>query len=175
MNETSFPFVNKTTYDRAALIALNRMAERSVRKEKSYRTRLLCYTLGGIGLVGGAFCYPKQALVGSLLLLYGVLLLLVGVNWNTFQLRSSQRQLQHGIQTCTYEFDETEFLCNTGAGVIRYPYDSVFAVISDEHWYAIFFDTAHGVILKKDGFTTGDPLSFRAFIGQHTQLPIQDL
>ena len=102
MNESLYPFVNQTTYDRRALTALNDLAEKSVRKEKSRITRLLCFVLGLIGLVAGAYVYPKQSMVGSLLLLYGVLLLLVGISWKSFQLRSSQRQLQRGMKICTY-------------------------------------------------------------------------
>ena len=85
MNESSseslYPFVNQTTYDQKALMALNHLAELSVRKEKSRRTRSLCLLLGAVGLIGGAYLYPSQTLVGSLLLLYGVLLLLVGISW----------------------------------------------------------------------------------------------
>ncbi|MFR5026158.1 MAG: hypothetical protein ACLTC3_08310 [Evtepia gabavorous] len=96
MNESLYPFVNHTTYDIKALSALNRLAEASVRKEKSRRTKSLCWLLGVVGLVGGAYCYPHQNLVGSLLLLYGVILLLVAISWKNFQLRSSQRQLPGG-------------------------------------------------------------------------------
>ena len=97
MNESLYPFVNHTTYDIKAPSALNRLAEASVRKEKSRRTKSLCWLLGVVGLVGGAYCYPHQNLVGSLLLLYGVILLLVAISWKNFQLRSSQRQLPRGI------------------------------------------------------------------------------
>ena len=174
MNESLYPFVNQTTYNRRALTALNDLAEKSVRKEKSRITRLLCFVLGLIGLVAGAYVYPKQSMVGSLLLLYGVLLLLVGISWKSFQLRSSQRQLQRGMKICTYEFDDDEMICTTEAGVQRYTYEQVFAVVADKNWYAIFFDAGHGVILDKTGFTTGDEPMFKAFIGQHTQLPIQE-
>ena len=127
-----------------------------------------------VGLVGGAYCYPHQNLVGSLLLLYGVILLLVAISWKNFQLRSSQRQLPRGMRECTYEFDEEEIICNTEAGITRYSYEQAFAVVSDQNWYVIFFDMSHGIILDKAGFTTGDAMSFKAFIGQHTQLPIQE-
>ena len=80
MNESLYPFVNHTTCDIKALSALNRLAEASVRKEKSRRTKSLCWLLGVVGLVGGAYCYPHQNLVGSLLLLYGVILLLVAIS-----------------------------------------------------------------------------------------------
>ena len=56
MNESLYPFVNHTTYDIKALSALNRLAEASVRKEKSRRTKSLCWLLGVVGLVGGAYC-----------------------------------------------------------------------------------------------------------------------
>ena len=174
MNESLYPFVNHTTYDIKALSALNRLAEASVRKEKSRRTNSLCWLLGVVGLVGGAYCYPHQNLVGSLLLLYGVILLLVAISWKNFQLRSSQRQLPRGMRECTYEFDEEEIICNTEAGITRYSYEQAFAVVSDQNWYVIFFDMSHGIILDKAGFTTGDAMSFKAFIGQHTQLPIQE-
>ncbi|MDY3014391.1 MAG: YcxB family protein [Evtepia sp.] len=173
MDESFYPFVNQTTYNRDALAALNRLAEASVRKEKSRRTRALCYLLGVVGLVAGSYCYQSQTLVGTLLLIYGVLLLLVAITWKSFQLRSSQRQLQQGVRTCTYEFDEDELICHTEAGELHYPYDQVYAVVGDKDWYAIFFDSSHGVVLDKKGFTAGDPMAFKAFIGQHTQLPIQ--
>lgn len=174
MTESLYPFVNHTTYDIKALTALNNLAESSVRKDKSRRTKMMCWLLGVVGLVAGAYCYPHQSLVGSLLLLYGVLLLLVAVSWKSFQLRSSQRQLQRGMRECTYEFDEDEIICNTEAGIQRYPYEQTYAVVSNADWYAIFFDLSHGIILDKKGFTVGDAMSFKAFIGQHTQLPIQE-
>ena len=175
MEESLFPFVNRTAYDQRALVALNRLAEASVRKEKSRRTRALCYVCGVAGLVAGAFVYRYQAIVGQLLLLYGVLLLLVAISWRSFQLRSSRRQLQRGVTDCRYEFDEDEMLCHTAAGTERYPYDRIYAVVADSEWYAIFLDESHGVILDKQGFSTGDPLSFKSFIGMHTKLPIQEL
>lgn len=175
MNESLYPFVNQTTYDVQALSALNQMAEATVRKEKSRRTKSLCWLLGVAGLVAGAYCYPHQSLVGSLLLLYGVILLLVAVSWKSFQLRSSLRQLQRGMRECTYEFDEDEIRCNTEAGLTRYTYEQAYAVVSNNDWFAIFFDISHGIIIRKDGFTVGDPISFKAFLGQHTQLPIQEI
>ena len=174
MTESLYPFVNHTTYDVRALVALNNLAEASVRKDKSRRTKMLCWLLGVVGLVAGAYCYPHQSLVGSLLLLYGVILLLVAISWKSFQLRSSQRQLQRGMRECTYEFDEDEIICNTEAGIQRYAYEQTYAVVTNADWYAIFFDLSHGIIIDKNGFTVGDAMSFKAFIGQHTQLPIQE-
>ena len=180
MNESLYPFVNHTTYDIKALSALNRLAEASVRKEKSRRTKSLCWLLGVVGLCSTLVCQyfasiaSQGFLVGSLLLLYGVILLLVAISWKNFQLRSSQRQLPRGMRECTYEFDEEEIICNTEAGITRYSYEQAFAVVSDQNWYVIFFDMSHGIILDKAGFTTGDAMSFKAFIGQHTQLPIQE-
>ena len=103
MNESLYPFVNHTTYDIKALSALNRLAEASVRKEKSRRTKSLCWLLGVVGLVGGAYCYPHQNLVGSLLLLYGVILLLVAmlvslVSWLRSDILHSALLLQSGLQ-----------------------------------------------------------------------------
>mgnify|MGYP000128638946 CR=1 FL=1 len=46
---------------------MNRLAELSVRREKSRRTKGICGVLGLIGLVGGVYCYPHQNLVGSLM------------------------------------------------------------------------------------------------------------
>jgi|GEM_PF-1097191 len=170
------PFVNHTGYDTRALSALNLMAEATVRKEKSQRTRMLCLILGAFGLVAGFFCYKNNSLIGGLLVLYGVLLLFVGISWKNFQLRSSKRQLQRGAQSVVYEFDDEEIVCNLSTGIIhRYSYDQIDAVVSNDEWYAIFFDMDHGIILDKAGFTVGDALSFRAFIGQHTMLPIQDI
>ena len=170
------PFVNRTDYDTRALAALNRMAEATVRKEKSQKTRMLCLVLGVFGLVAGYFCYKNNTLIGSLLALYGALLLFVGVTWKSFRLRSSRRQLQRGAQSVVYEFDEEEIVCRLASGVIhRYAYNQIEAVVSDEEWYAIFFDMDHGIVLDKAGFTAGDAPSFKSFIGQHTMLPIQEI
>ena len=68
MNESLYPFVNHTTYDLNALRALNDIAEATVRKEKSRRTKFFGLILGVFGLVAGAMLYPKQNLIGSLLL-----------------------------------------------------------------------------------------------------------
>ena len=172
----AFPFVNHTSYDTRALSALNLIAEATVRKEKSQKTRMLCLILGAFGLIAGFFCYRNNSLIGSLLVLYGALLLYVGITWKRFQLRSSRRQLQRGAQDVVYEFSDEEIACNLSTGIIqRYTYDQIEAVVSTDEWYAIFFDMDHGIVLDKTGFTTGDPMSFKAFIGQHTMLPIQDI
>lgn len=175
MNESLYPFVNHTTYDLNALRALNDIAEATVRKEKSRRTKFFGLILGVFGLVAGAMLYPKQNLIGSLLLLYGVVLLIMVLRWKSFQLRTSQQQLQKGMRECNYEFDEEEMICSTGAGVTHYPYEQMFAVVSSADWYAIFFDESHGVMLDKKGFIEGDAMSFKSFIGQRTMLPIQEI
>ena len=176
MDESLYPFVNHTSYDTRALSALNLMAEATVRKEKSQKTRMLCLILGVFGLAAGFFCYRNNTLIGSLLVLYGALLLYVSVTWKRFQLRSSRRQLQRGAQDVRYEFDDEEIVCHLSTGIIqRYTYDQIEAVVSSEEWYGIFFDMDHGIVLDKTGFTAGDAMSFRAFIGQHTLLPIQDI
>ena len=108
------------------------------------------------------------------MMLYGVILLILLISWKNFQLRSSQRQLPQGMKECTYEFDEEEIICTTAAGEQRYSYEQVFAVVSDMAWYVIFFDASHGIILDKNGFSVGDARDFKTFIGQHTQLPIQE-
>jgi hypothetical protein len=175
MNENAL-FINQTTYDRRALAAMNRLAQASVRKEKSRRTRGGNAIIGVAFLSGGIYCYKGEGwqLAGSLLILYGLFLLLMVLRWDAYQLRSSQRQLQSAMKVCTYAFEEEEFTCATQAGVTHHPYEQVFAVVADEQWYVLFFDEDHGVILEKTGFTEGDALGFKSFIGQHTQLPIQE-
>lgn len=176
MNESLYPFVNQTSYDTRTLSALNRMAEATVRKEKSRRTRLLCFILGVFCIVAGYFWRGQQSLISNLLLLYGVLLLLVGISWTKFQLRSSKRQLQRGAQEVICQFGQEEIVCHLSSGIInRYTYGQIEAIASDAEWYVIFFDADHGFILDKNGFTEGDAASFKAFIGQHTMLPIQDI
>ena len=174
MNESLYPFVNHTTYDLKALGAMNRLAELSVRREKSRRTKGICGVLGLIGLVGGVYCYPHQNHGGQ----------------PDDAVRRDPADSAHlleelpaallpaaaapGDEGCTYEFDEEEIICTTAAGEQRYSYEQVFAVVSDMAWYVIFFDASHGIILDKNGFSVGGRPDFKAFIGQHTQLPIQE-
>lgn len=175
MNENAL-FINQTTYDRRSLEAMNRLAQASVRKEKSKRTRSGNALIGIVFLAGGIYCYKGQGwdLAGTLLVLYGLFLLLMVLRWDSYQLRSSMRQLQSAMKECTYAFEEEEFTCTTQAGVTHHPYEQIFAVVADEKWYVLFFDEDHGIILEKAGFTAGDAMSFKSFIGQHTQLPIQE-
>ena len=175
MSESIYPFVNKTNYDLAALKALNDLAEKTVRKEKSKRTRTLCYVIGAVCLVGGMLVYNMQNTIGSLLLIYGVLLLWVGFSWKNWQLRSTQRQLKRGMSVCTYEFDDEEIICNTEAVVNRYSYEQVEAVVASKDFYAIFFDMNNGIIIDRKGFIEGDDMFFKTFIGQHTKIPVQDV
>lgn len=175
MSESLYPFVNKTNYDVNALRALNELAEKTVRKEKSKRTRSLCYLAGLVCLVGGGTLYQSQSTIGSLLLLYGVLLLWVGISWKNWQLRSTKSQLKRGMHICVYEFDDEEIICNTEAVVNRYSYTQVEAVAANKDYYAIFFDQNNGLIIDRKGFTEGDDMFFKSFIGQHTQLPILDV
>lgn len=175
MSDSIYPYVNKTNYDLAALKALNDLAEKTIRKEKSKRTRTLCYVIGTVCLVGGVLTNSIQSTVSSLLLIYGVLLLWVGISWKNWQLRSTKSQLKRGMQVCVYEFDDEEIICNTEAVVNRYSYEQVEAVAASQDYYAIFFDKNNGIIIDRKGFTEGDDMFFKSFIGQHTQLPILDV
>ena len=59
--------------------------------------------------------------------------------------------------------------------VNRYSYEQVEAVVASKDYYAIFFDRNNGIIIDRKGFTEGDDMFFKSFIGQHTQLPVQDI
>lgn len=166
-------YSNRTLYDDRALAAMNFLAERTVQKNRTVRARILCFVLGVIGLIAGVLVHPHQKVIGEGLMLYGVILLIVGVSWHTFRLNSSRRQLPQGTRFCTTEFMEEGMTCTTEKGTTVYIYDQVFAIVEDSTWYVIFFDAGHGIILDKAGFTAGEPMMFKSFIGMHTQLPIQ--
>lgn len=176
MKESMYPFENKTTYDRPALEAMNRLAEATVRKKKSTRTRSLCFIIGVFLLAAGAYYYNVSNMIGSLMLIYGVLLLLGGLYWKKIQVWGSQRQLnQQRSRECTYVFDEEQFACVTENMTDAFRYEQVSTIVCDKDWYVLFFDEGHGVIIDRKGFTVGDDMSFRGFIGMHTQLPILDI
>ena len=166
MNESLYPFVNHTTYDLKALGAMNRLAERGVRREKSRRTKGICGVLGLIGLVGGVYCYPPPKPGGQ------------PDDAVRLDPADSAHLLEElpaallpaaaqGMKECTYEFDEEEIICTTAAGERRYSYEQVFAVVSDMAWYVIFFDASHGIILDKNGFSVGTPGTLRPSSGRH--------
>lgn len=175
ISESLYPFVNTTNYDINALKALNDLAEKSVRKQMTKPKRILSGVIGVACLALGGYMMPSHPFVGAILLVYGVLLFLMCISWKSFHLKSSQRQLQRNAQVCTCEFSDDEIICNTDAFQQRFTYKEVFAVVTDQQWYAIFMDKNHGIILNRDGFTQGDPAMFKAFIGQHTKLPIQEV
>lgn len=170
-------FENQTVYDKRALGMLNYLAGKSVQRSRSRRTRAFCYALGVLGLVGGVVVFallPGKRALGTLGLLYGILLLLVGIFWERFQVWSSQRQLVSGVKTCTYTFTDDMISCKTESDTTYYAYRRVYAVTESAEWFGVFFDVNHGIVIDKKGFTQGDPVSFKAFLGQHTRLPIQE-
>lgn len=148
-----------------------------MQKDRYRRNRMFCYILGILGLAGGVAIFaivPEKQALGAIALIYGLMLLLVGIYWNRFQVWSSQRQLVNGVKTCTYTFSDDMISCETESDVTHYAYNRVYAVAETETWFGLFFDLSHGVVIDKKGFTKGDPVSFKAFIGRRTKLPIQE-
>lgn len=174
MDETFFPFINRTIYNADAFLAMNSIASKTVRKSKNKYTRLLCW-LGGIaGIIIGALIYPHSKAGGEVVLLYAVIMLLVGTSWNTFQARTTQSMMPKE-EICEHRFSDEEIICLVGSKEIRYQYDKVFAIVEDSRWYMLFFDANTGIILSKEGFIEGDAMSFKPFIGMHTMIPIQTM
>jgi len=167
--------INTTNYDQKALSAMNRLASATVQKKKTMTTRSFCIGLGILGLAAGIFVYlrlPEKKTIGNLCLLYGILLMAVGLNWNRFQAWTSGKMMSPGIAKCTYSFEEDAVTVTNDAGESRYAYSRFDAAAEDDDWFMLFMDSKHGMIIDKSGFTAGSDEDLRTLIQETMKLPL---
>lgn len=167
--------INKTDYNQRALSAMNRLACATVLKKKSMTTRSFCYVLGIVGLATGIFVYlriPDKQTIGTICLLYGIILMAVGFKWNRFQAWTSGKMLSPNTVQYTYSFDEDALTVISDAGTSRFAYSRFESAAEDDEWFMLFLDNKHGVIVDKNGFSAGSAEELRTLIQQTMKLPI---
>lgn len=169
-------FINDTNYNQNSLNALNRLAGQTVDREKKRLYRALCVILGFLGLAGGFYLQQiaqKEGILPSFAYLYGSILLFVGIFWYPFQNYTSKRMLTRGMQSCHFEFDNEGFTSENQATSSYYHYRNLYAISENDHFYALFLDSKHGIILSKSGFTAGGSNIFASFLEEKTGLTIR--
>ena len=169
-------FTNVTHYNKKSLNALNRLAGQTIERGKKLFYRTLCTILGVLGLAVGFYLQSIAHTNGALTsfsFLYGIILLFVGIFWYPFQNYTSKRMLLQELKQYHFQFDETGFSCETQLANTHYLYHNLYAISENDHWFALFLDKKHGIIIDKSGFSSGDPSAFGSFIEEKTGLTIQ--
>lgn len=171
-------YINKTVYDQNALGALNRLAVKTVQKQKTFLSRAFCFVFGILGLGIGAtllFGPQQDRSLGTLGILYGVMFLGIGTFWTRFQTWTSRRMLTLGVKNCTFSFDDFSVTVENEMETNRYLYRNLYAAVEDENWYVLFLDKKHGIVLDKSGFTMGEAAAFRAYLEEKIGQPVEQI
>lgn len=168
-------FINDTNYDTRSLSALTRMSLQAIDAERKRLHRILCIIFGAFGLALGIYLQmigQKESMLPSIAYLYGILFLFIGILWYPFHNYISKWTLSQGIKRYHYEFDDEDFYAESQVTGSHYQYCDLYAICENEHWYALFLDNKHGMILDKSGFCIGDPNMFASFLTEKSGLTI---
>lgn len=167
--------INKTTYDKPTLSALNRLTCQTIQKTKTRITRAVCLVLGIVGIVGGILLNQGDynPTVSALVMLYGVILLAASLFWSHFQTWTSSRMMAQGMKHCTFTFQDDALVADNDTATSRYAYHRFTAMAEDDHWFVLYLDPKHGIILSKTGFTSGDAAQARQLLETQTGLTFQ--
>lgn len=169
-------FINDTNYNKKSLNALNRLAGQTIDPGKKRIYRIVCVVIGALALADGFYLQAvkqMEGIVPSLVVVYGLLLLFLGLFWYQFQYYTSKRMMTRGMQTCHYHFEEDGFSSKTQLTDTSYYYHNLFAISENDNFYALFLDSKHGIIIDKSGFTKGDSHSFASFLEEKSGLTIK--
>ena len=172
-----------TEYDKKALLAMNRIANKTFRRGRCLFHKIFSIMLGLWCLFGGGLLLlifneldtgeRVIAIAGPVI---GALSLFRGLFYNRLSARASRKVMVEGTDRWTLRFGEEGLAGESGDGVgSAYPYSKVRGVYETGEYFLLQIDKLHGVIVDKNGFTQGTPADFREFICQRTGLTVQSV
>ena len=151
-------FINETCCNERTVLAMNRASIRATHRWSSLSLRLL-------GGACGVFLLRAAARLG-LSSLGGISAGLMG--WGLFlnHIRAwiVIRLVLKGEQLHRAAFDEEGCTIRSGGGEVRLSYDQVAALYEDRHYFLLMLNRHQGYALEKQGFRSGGPDAFRAFL-----------
>ena len=144
--------------------------------EEFYRETSQKYSriYGTIALVLIGFCCCFLYALGGLNWLFILLLILAALMsfalffFHKLMAASTYKHTlkMHGgsVQRTTIRFTEEEITMTEGEYFLALDYDKIEKIVVSNHLISLMFGAANGVIVKRDGFSHGDPNAFLAFI-----------
>lgn len=171
-------FQLKMVYQKEDLYALAKVAElnHTLRRGWPLIPKSVAIMLYGFcSLVGGAVIL-KTTVLGEwplYLLAIGILLLLVSLFFGLFLLlnisgRLTWRNYSAKGTEALLEFFEDYFATYLPTAESRTSYTVIQKLFEDQARYFLFVNKNSAVIVRKDGFTVGDPAEFGAWIAEKT-------
>lgn len=172
-----------TDYDKQALLAMNKVANRTFRRRRYLIRRAFLLIVGLGSLVSGTLLlmiFEKldagEKVLAAAALATGCLAIAEGLFLDRLGARASRKQMLAGSSRWTLRFTEEAFTGENAEGVrSTYPYSKIQAAYETSAYFLLQIDLHHCVILDKSGFTQGVPAAFRMFIGNKTGKLVQNI
>ncbi len=170
-----------TAYDKKALLAMNRAANKTFRRgrylfEKIFHIvlGLWCLIAGGLLLLIFSKLDTSQRVIAVAAPVIGVLSLARGLFFSRLGAWASRKMMVEGTNRWTIRFGEEGLSGESGDGVqSAYPYAKVRAIYETQEYFLLQIDKLHCIILDKNGFTQGTCEAFRPFIAERTGAEIR--
>lgn len=167
-----------TEYDKRALLAMNRTANKTFRKKRYLFRKIFLITLGLWCLIAGGLLLmvfgtldPGARVISVAAPVTGAIALLEGLFLNRLGARASRKMMIEGNNCWTLWFGEEGLSGENTDGVhSAYPYSKIQAAFETQAYFLLQIDKLHCVILDRNGFTQGSSEDFRRFITEKTGL-----
>lgn len=157
-----------TTYDRETMLALQRVAGKTTRKWPTRLHRGIEFLFAAVLLGEGTILLwlrgPVYLIVLALLL--GCLTLYMGVFYYRIGARQSQKLMVEGAAVQEITLTGEELVSHSAVEESHISYGVVRTLYYYGHYYFLFLDKKHSVILDERGIREGDPAGLAAFLEQ---------
>ena len=174
-------FENTTEYGKESMGALILVMSKTRQRRKYLFRRIFLTVLGLMGVVCGLMLLmvfdqltggEKVITVGSALI--GILALVESIFLRRLSVWRSTKLLKKGVATRLFHFEEETLETeHPDVEISRYPYSAFAAIYETDGYFVLLLDDIYGMTVAKNGFTSGDPDEFRAFITEKTGKPMQ--
>lgn len=162
-------FEVKTVLNAETLIAYQKMAGRSVLKQRTLVVRGALLLAGLLGLTLSAVALGAAGM--TLFVLLGILLsalcLTMGIMWYNYTAGKMAKRTPADFEQ-EFFFSEENMAAVAGGRQLSHSYRDFMTVAESEGYFVLFLDPRSGYILPKNGFLKGKPEEFGAFIAQKT-------
>ena len=156
-------FINETRCNERTVLAMNRASIRATHWWSSLLLRLLGGACGVFLLRTAArLGFPSLGGISAGLMGGGLWLWVLFLNhiraWIVIRLVLKGEQLHRAA------FDEEGCTIRSGGDEVRLSYDQVAAFYEDQRYFFLMLNRHQGYALEKQGFRSGQPDAFRAFL-----------
>ena len=166
-------FVNQTMYDKKTLTVYFRVRRKLMRNGKPLVPWIAIILMGIAEILLVHFALlagePGQIIRSFVFMLLLLGLIFVVLKEDALQARITLRKIDPDMRLNETEFNDDCFV----ASELAYHYDDVNYALETKDYFLLFISKQKGKICAKDGFTTGDPDAFRAFLEEKTGVSVE--